>query len=141
MSLRRSIRRLQRLRELREQQARSAVANAQLALTAAAAASAASLAAYRQRSAPGSSLPPSQLVAWQLRGAGALERAQTDAAAVDDAEAELARREEARVAASVARRSLDRLVERIEDREAVAAAQAAQREADETALLLRGGPR
>lgn len=138
MSVRRGIRRLQRLRELREQQALAAAAAAQRALVASAATHTASLAAYRQRPAPVGAVVPSQLLGWQLGGVGALERAQTTALAVDEAEAERARRERVRIAATVERRSLDRLVERIEGRQAATAAVAAQRDADETALMLRG---
>lgn len=137
MSVRRGISRLQRLRELREQQAQAAVAAAQLAVTAAAAAHAATFAAYRQRPAPPRGVAPAALLGWQLGGVGALEQVQTAAGAVEEAEAERTRREELRVAASIQRRSLDRLVERIEIRDAAEAALVAQREADETALLLR----
>ncbi len=134
--MRRGIRTVQRVRELVEQQALGALAVAEREVRVRDADLARARAAHRARPRP-SVADASALRLERLAGIASLER-------VESADAELAasrlqrdRATELRIAASIARRSLDRLVERIEAREALDAQTATQRAADELALLQR----
>ena len=136
--MRRGIRTVQRLRELREREALVALAGAEREVRAREETLARRRAAHASRSthrgARAADLSLDRLV-------GIASHEQVEAAGADLAASQVQREvaNEARVTASIRRRSLDRLVERIGERETAAAQAAAQRHADELALLTFGG--
>lgn len=131
--MRRGIATLQRLRDLRERQALAALAVADRDVRDASD----RLASERDRHAAEAErldvTTTAALVAARLRGAASLEVVQRAGAAVTEAEDQRDQRAQARTHAAVERRSLDRLVERLHERDRAEAQHAAQRAADELA--------
>lgn len=131
--MRRGIATLQRLRDLRERQALAVLAEADRAARSAAE----GLDAERSRHAVEigrvDATSPGGLMAARLRGTASLELVHRAAEHVADAEATRDDRAEVRTQAAIAKRSLDRLVERIHEREAAEAARREQTAADELA--------
>ena len=93
--------------------------------------------AYRSRPAPPPSLSPLQLRALQLQGLGAHELVEAATGDLDVAEHRRDELWQAWSHASIARKSVDRLVERRGVEEAVAAEQATNRALDELILQRR----
>ena len=124
-----------RLRELEERHALGAATRALHALLEAEERQGTARRAYDERPVPSGSLSPAGLASLRTQGLGALEAVAEAGAKVGEAQHARTTAEDLARAASIRRRSAERLLERKEAEARSAAAFAAQREADEHTVL------
>lgn len=130
-----------KLLTVREDQASARAADATRATLAAQADLDGRRASYHTRPRQQGTLTAVQLLALQLQGVGALEHVEAAQAALDRRRQEQADAEDARSAAAVRRKSVERVTDRRKEQAAHVAQTAARRSLDELAILRKVAPR